>query len=419
MPRKVNVVIITIRKMSRNKYLLICLLSIILVGCGGNSKSKKNSSSINETEENISQKWSVRMADAVMSRNDSLGYYNGRTKRGWSYDVAYLGMAINMLGNVDAKYSNYMLADINKLVLDDGSVPRYAMDHYNIDFICPAKNVLLAWEQTNNPKYKLASEQFIEQLRKHPKTKSGAYWHKKIYPWQLWLDGVYMGMPFLAEYAKINNCPEWFDVATHEIILTYEKTKDPKTGLMYHAWDESKEQRWCNPETGLSKHFWSRAMGWYVMAINDVLDHLPKTHKDYQQLINIQREVCTAILNVRDPKTGCWWQVLDQGEREGNYLEGSGTAMFIYAFAKGAEKGYLDSKYKEIASKAFDDMVKQFIIIDTDGLPSMVNICGSCGLGGSKNYRDGTYNYYINERIVKNDSKGVAPFIQAAVAVRK
>ncbi|MFV0290124.1 MAG: glycoside hydrolase family 105 protein [Mangrovibacterium sp.] len=398
----------------KTKKMILIALSSILMSCGAKTQKGEQVEVLPVVEN-----WGVKMADAVMSRHDSLGFYNGRTVRGWSYDVAYLGNAINMLRHIDAKYANYMLADMDQLVMPDGSVPRYDLEKFNIDYICPAKNILLAWEQTGNEKYRLAAGQFIEQMKRHPKTESGAYWHKQIYPWQVWLDGVYMGMPFLAEYAKDFDAPEWFDVATHEVILTYEKTCDPATGLLYHAWDESKAQRWCNPETGLSKHFWSRAMGWYVMAICDILDYLPQEHKDRAELIAILQKCCDALLKVRDAESGCWYQVLDAGAKEGNYLEGSGTAMYVCAFAKGAQKGYLDAKYLEIANEAFDDMVKQFIIVDEDGLPSMINICGSCGLGGEKNYREGTYEYYTTEKIVKNDCKGLAPFIEAAALLNK
>lgn len=358
------------------------------------------------------------MADAVMSRSDSLGFYNGRTRRGWSYDVALLGMAIDRLGSVDQKYSDYMQADIDAMIDNNGHVARYDSTKFNIDYINPARNLLILWERTGNEKYKKAVGQFVRQMEKHPKTESGGYWHKQIYPSQIWLDGVYMGMPFLAQYAKDFNAPNWFDVVTHEIILVHEKTVDPKSGLLYHAWDESKQQQWANPETGQSPNFWSRAMGWYVMAIVDVLDYLPENHPDRPKLIQLLQETCDALLRVRDPESGCWYQVLDQGNREGNYLEGSGTAMYVYAFAKGARKGYLDAKYAKIASSAFDDMVKTFMVTDEDGLPSMINICGSCGLGGNP-YRDGSYEYYTTEKINTNDTKGVGPFILAAEELEK
>lgn len=393
------------------KYFVFLVLIALGLSCrSGNSKTHSR------TEQ--TSKWSIRMADAVMSRSDSLGFYNGRTRRGWSYDVALLGMAIDRLGSVDKKYSDYMQADIDAMIDQNGSVARYDSSKFNIDYINPARNILILWERTGNEKYRKAIGQFVRQMEKHPKTESGGYWHKQIYPSQIWLDGVYMGMPFLAQYAKDFNAPNWFDVVTHEIILVNKKLRDPKTGLLYHAWDESKQQQWANPETGLSPHFWSRAMGWYVMAIVDVLDYLPENHPDRPELIAILQETCEALLKVRDPESGCWYQVLDQGNREGNYLEGSGTAMYVYAFAKGARKGYLDAKYNKIAPSAFDDMVKTFMVTDEDGLPSMINICGSCGLGGNP-YRDGSYEYYTTEKINKNDTKGVAPFILAAEELDK
>ncbi|MFV0375899.1 MAG: glycoside hydrolase family 105 protein [Mangrovibacterium sp.] len=392
------------------KYLILLLL---ITGFSCQSGNKKTNQ-----EPEQADKWSIRMADAVMTRSDSLGFYNGRTRRAWSYDVALLGMSIDRLGSVDKKYSDYMQSDMDAMVDNSGHVARYDSTKFNIDYINPARNLLILWERTSNAKYKKAIGQFVRQMENHPKTESGGYWHKKIYPSQIWLDGVYMGMPFLAQYAKDFNAPQWFDVATHEIILAHEKLRDPKTGLLYHAWDESKQQKWANPETGLSPHFWSRAMGWYVMAIVDVLDYLPEDHKDRPELIRILQESCDALLKVRDPESGCWYQVLDQGKREGNYLEGSGTAMYIYAFAKGARMGYLVPGYMEIASQAFDDMTATFLITDEDGLPSMINICGSCGLGGNP-YRDGSYEYYTTEKINKNDTKGVGPFILAAEELNK
>lgn len=364
------------------------------------------------------EKWSIKMADMVMTRWDTLAYYGGRTRAGWSYDVAMVGMAIDKLGDKDPKYSSYMKTYMDMLVDENGHIERYNQDSYNIDYINPAKNLIILWKKTGEEKYMKALPQFIEQMENHPKTLSGGYWHKKVYPWQMWLDGLYMGSPFLAMYAAEFNDPRWFDVITHEFKLIYEKTLDPATGLLYHAWDESKEQQWANKETGQSPHFWSRAMGWYVMGIVDVLDYLPNDHPERQDLITILQQTIDALLKVRDEATGCWYQVLDHGGQEGNYLEGSGTAMYIYAMAKGAKNGYLDQKYYEIAGKAFDDMVKEFIITDEDGLPTMVRVCGSCGLGG-RPYRDGSYEYYINERIVPNDTKGVGPFILAAIELDK
>ncbi len=362
--------------------------------------------------------WSVRMANSVMIRADSLIHYLDPPSVRWQYDVAFLGQAIDKLGNIDPRYSAYMEDYVNYFVRDDGSVYDFRIDEYNLDRINPAKNIITVYKRTGDTVYRKALDQFLVQMKSQPKTNSGGYWHKKIYPWQMWLDGIYMSSPFLAQYAKEFNAPEWFDVVAHQIKLIYAKTLNSNTGLLAHAWDESRQQRWCDPITGKSGYPWSRAMGWYTMAIVDVLDFFPDSHPDRDSLITILRNTCEALLRVRDTKTGLWYQVLDQGNREGNYIEGSGSAMYIYVFAKGAHKGYLDKKFLDVANQAFDDLVKELITFDDQGLLTMHNICGSCGLGGNP-YRDGSYEYYVGEKRVDNDPKGVAPFIIAAIELGK
>jgi unsaturated rhamnogalacturonyl hydrolase len=359
------------------------------------------------------KKWSVRMANSVIIKADSLIHYvDGSPK--WAYDVAFLGMAIDRLGKVNPKYSKYMEDWVNYFVKPDGSVLDYRLKEYNLDRIFPGRNVLTVYEKHPDPKYKIALDNFIEQLKTHPKTHSGGYWHKSIYPWQMWLDGIFMASTYMAQYAKEFNAPEWFDVATTQTKMIYEKTLDPQSGLLMHAWDESRQQKWCDPETGKSHYPWSRAMGWYVIAIEDILEYLPENHPDRAALITILQKTCDALMKVRDPITGIWYQVLNYGGREGNYPEGSGSAMYAYAFARGARKGYLDKKYLEIANSAFDGIIKELITVDEKGLVTMHNICGGCGLGGNP-YRDGTYEYYVNEKRFDNDTKGVAPFIMAAI----
>ncbi len=390
------------------KKLLYIIPLLLIFGCqfSGNKKIEENT--VPET------KWSVKMADAVMHQYDSLVYYLNPNKVKWEYDYAFLGQAIDRLGNIDPKYSKYMSDYIDFFVREDGSIYKYKLSDYNIDRVNPGKNVITLYKRTSKEKYKKVIDQLVQQMEEHPKTETGGYWHKKRYPYQMWLDGIYMASPFLAQFAKEFNQPEWFDVVTQQITLIYSKTKDAESGLLYHAWDESKEQKWSDPETGLSPHFWSRAMGWYVMAIVDVLDYLPENHKDRARLIEILNECCEALLKVKDPKTNLWYQVLDQGEREGNYLEGSGSSMFTYVFAKGANKGYLDSKYKQLANDTFDGIINNLIIEKPDGHIEMIDICGGCGLGGNP-YRDGSFEYYITEKKVVNDTKGVAPFILAAI----
>jgi unsaturated rhamnogalacturonyl hydrolase len=323
-------------------------------------------------------------------------------------------MAIDRLGSVDPKYSKYMENWVNYFVNKDGSVKDYSPDEYNLDRIYPANNILTLYKRKENSTYQVALDRFISQMESHPKTNSGGYWHKKIYPWQMWLDGIFMASPFMARYGKEFNMSKWIDVATTQVKMIYEKTLDRKTGLLMHAWDESRQQKWCDPETGKSHYPWSRSMGWYTMALVDILDNLPENHPDRDSLIHILQKTCDALLRVSDPESGLYYQVLDQGKREGNYLEGSGSAMFTYVFARGVHKGYLNTKYLVIANNNFDNIIKEFIRVDKDGLLSMINICAVGGLGGNP-YRDGSYEYYINERRQTNDPKGVAPFILAAI----
>lgn len=387
----------------------ISILIVFMIAFGCKSETKNNSSLSGDEV-----KWSIKMANSVMQLHDSLIYFDGKDKIKWQYDVAMLAMSIDKLGVFDQKYSDYMQSYFDYFINEDGSVKKYKIEEYNIDRINPAKSLFTLYKRTGEQKYKTAIQLFIKQMENHPKTETGGYWHKKVYPYQMWLDGIYMGSPFLAQYAKEYNSPQWFDVVTHQVILIYNKTIDPASGLLYHAWDESREQRWSNPETGQSPHFWSRAIGWYVIAIVDILDFLPENHPDRQQLITILNNEIDALLKVSDPDTGLWYQVLDQLGREGNYIEASGSCMYTYAMAKAANKGYIDKRYKKIANQKFDAIIKHLIVKDNNGNLVLKNVCGGCGLGGNP-YRDGSYNYYINEKVVDNDSKGVAPFILAAI----
>lgn len=391
------------------KFNIGIFLIVICCGCTSQTKQQKT--------EKKQVLWSTQFADAVMQRSDSLIYYL-RDQPKYEYDYAFLGSAIDKLGEKDKKYSDYMEAYIDYFVQEDGTINGHKLSDYNIDRVRPGLNMLDLYERTGKEKYKIAIEILVSQMETQPRTNSGGYWHKKIYPYQMWLDGLYMASPFLARYAHDFNQPLWFDEVTFQLQEVYKQTLDEKTGLVYHAWDESKEQRWCNPETGQSKHFWSRATGWYMMALVDVLDYLPKNHPDRPAIIEILNKLSTALLKVQDEKTGLWYQVLDMGGKDRNYLEASGSAMIIYTFAKGANKGYLDKKYLDIANRAFDSMVENMVIEGDDGLPVLTNTCGACGLGGNP-YREADYNYYVTEIQVDNDQKGVAPFIMAAIELGK
>ena len=230
----------------------------------------------------------------------------------------------------------------------------------------------------------------------------------------MWLDGLYMVEPFYAEYSKLNNQPANFDDIAKQFALIEKYALDSKTGLLYHAYDESKEQKWANKTTGQSPNFWSRGMGWYAMALVDVLDYFPKNHPQRAQLVKDLQRLAPVLTKYQDAKTGGWYQVTDQGTRAGNYIETSSSSMFVYALAKGVRLGYLDKSYQKAAEKGYQGLVKNFIEIEPSGNVSLNGIVSVGGLGGDP-YRDGSYEYYLSEPIKKNDFKGYGPFIMASV----
>ncbi|WP_297094444.1 glycoside hydrolase family 88 protein [uncultured Draconibacterium sp.] len=388
----------------------IFFLFVALLGC--NSKNTKQNSA--QTAEPL---WSVKFAEAVLHESDSLIYYQ-REKPKYEYDYAFLGDAIYKLKNVDPKYGAYLKDYIDYFLHDDGKIDGQKTSDYNIDRVRPGNCMITLYEDYGDEKYKLGIETLVDQMKGQPRTNSGGFWHKKVYPYQMWLDGLYMASPFLSRYAKVFDQPQWFDEVTFQLQEVYKHTLDEKTGLVYHAWDESREQRWCNKETGQSKHFWSRATGWYMMALVDVLENLPEDHKDREALITILNDLSGAILKVQDAETGLWYQVMDMGGEDRNYLEASGSAMFIYTFAKAAKHGWLPQSYLETANTAFDSMIENLVSEDENGFVILTNTCGACGLGGNP-YREADYNYYVSEKKVDNDPKGVAPVIMAAIELNK
>jgi unsaturated rhamnogalacturonyl hydrolase len=338
----------------------------------------------------------------------------------WHYEHGLLVGAIEKTGQTtgEERYLNFVADWIDHFVQPDGTIRTYRPDEYNIDQINAGKLLYGAYERTGDPRYRTAIEQLREQMRTHPRNQANGFWHKKIYPYQMWLDGIYMAGPFLSEYALRFNEPETFDDVVHQIKLIETYSHDTKTGLLYHAWDESKAQRWCDPQTGRSKFFWGRGMGWYVMAIVDVLDHLPRDHAGRSDLIAILDRTAAAIVRVQDGATGLWYQILDLPERKGNYLEASASAMFVYAFAKGVREGYLAQDLLFSARRGYHGLLQNLIKIDSRGWLTLEKVCGGAGLGGDP-YRDGSFEYYVTEKIIPNDPKGVGPFILAALELER
>jgi unsaturated rhamnogalacturonyl hydrolase len=234
----------------------------------------------------------------------------------------------------------------------------------------------------------------------------------------MWLDGLYMGAPFLAQYAATFGEPAAFDDVVTQYVLMEKHARDETTGLLYHGWDESRQQKWADPKTGRSPSFWGRAMGWYAMGLVETLDFVPRDHPRRGELVAILGRLASAIVRVQDPKSGVWFQVLDQGAREGNYLEASASAMFCFALLKASRLGYLDATYAEAGRRAYAGLLKEFVGTDSDGLVDIHRVCQVAGLGGDperERYRDGTFTYYVNERVRDNDPKAVGPFIFASL----
>jgi unsaturated rhamnogalacturonyl hydrolase len=351
--------------------------------------------------------WSTRMADSILRRNVPFK---------WQYEYGLALQAVAQMGQRtgQTKYSEHINATLDPFVDTAGNIKTYSAEEYNLDLINPGKVLFYLFHTTGDERYRKALFLLREQLRNQPRTREGGFWHKKIYPHQMWLDGIYMASPFYAEFAQTFDEPTGYDDVVKQITLIEKHSRDRKTGLLYHGWDETKQQRWANPATGCSPNFWGRAIGWYAMAIVDVLDYLPGDHPGRTAIVAILDRMIAALANVQDRSTGLWYQVLDQGHRAGNYLEASASCMFVYALAKGVRKGYLAPKYIDLARKAYRGILGNLIDIDDRGLVNLTGTCGTAGLGGQP-YRDGSFEYYVGEKTVVNDYKGVGPFILASI----
>ncbi|CAG7619109.1 glycoside hydrolase family 105 protein [Paenibacillus allorhizosphaerae] len=358
--------------------------------------------------------WAVQTAESIMSASDPQGYHPELAKR-WAYvpGMTLLAFARLWRQTGERKYYDYVKKHMDLFLQPDGSIRGYTIEEYNLDQVNQGKVLFPLLHATGEPRFEKAAHLLAAQLKGQPRTSEGGFWHKKVYPFQMWLDGLYMSSPFLAEYAKTFGRPELFDEVATQILLVERNTRDPKTGLLYHGWDESGEQRWCDPQTGRSPHFWSRAMGWYTMAVVDALEHFPVDHPKRGTICGIFERMAGALEEVQDPETGLWHQVLDCGGREGNYLEASGSSMFVYAIAKGVRLGYLSRKFKSVAGKGFRGLLERLVETNDSGL-HLHRICNGAGLGG-KPYRDGSYTYYVNEAIVSDVFMGLAPFMLASM----
>ncbi|RZM30278.1 MAG: glycoside hydrolase family 88 protein [Pedobacter sp.] len=357
-----------------------------------------------------------QMAATVMDIwKDSLTVEVGKPVK-WSYDQGVILEGIDQIWKRtgDGQYFAYIQKSMDLFINKDGDIRGYKQQDFNIDNVKNGRSLLTLYKVTGQQKYFKAATHLWDQLQQQPRTTDGGFWHKKIYPSQMWLDGLYMGEPFYTEYAALTGNSKAFDDIARQFILMEEHARDAKTGLLYHGWDESKEQQWANKKTGVSPQFWGRAMGWYGMALVDVLDYFPVNHPKRSALIAILDRVAQAAVKYQDPASGLWFDLLDQPKTKGNYKEASASAMFTYTLAKAVRKGYIAQNYAAAAKKAYMGMNKEFVEQGTKA--GHINLKGTVsvsGLGG-KPYRDGSVAYYLSEKVITNDAKGVGAFLMAA-----
>jgi unsaturated rhamnogalacturonyl hydrolase len=379
--------------------------------------------------------WSMRMADSDMARlgdtlcappvgnqkwNYTTGLYADALVRlsEQTHQPAYTESAEKIIGSFlspDGKIATFSVAGADSAPSANATSDNAAMDpYYSLDDIQSGVVTLKLYDITGDERYHKAADFMRDQLKQHPRTSEGGFWHKGRYPFQMWLDGLYMGEPFYAGYAKRFNEPADFDDIANQFRLITLHTYDPATGLLYHGWDEKKVQPWANKETGTSPSFWSRAIGWYAMALVDVLDDMPADHPARAALIEDLNKVAKGILKFQDPKTGVWWQVTDQGPRKDNYLEASASSMFVYALAKGVNHGYLPRTDLPAIHAGYQGLIQTFITTDPDGKTINLNQC--CKVATLSKKALGTFEYYTKGApIVPNDLKGVGSFIDAGI----
>lgn len=334
----------------------------------------------------------------------------------WSYDfgVVLQGVKEAYLDTNDETYYDYLKANMDFYIQEDGDIKNYNYDAMNIDYVNNGKILFILYNKTGEEKYKIALDRLFDQLQNMPRTSEGGFWHKNIYPYQMWLDGLYMGAPFYAEYLLTFKDGEGLDDVVKQFELCYKHTLDEKTGLLYHAWDEKRVQEWADPETGLSKHFWGRSLGWYVMALVDTIALLPTDYEKRTVLVDQLKSLMDALTKVQDPTTKVWYQVLDKGDKRGNYLEASATSMIVYAAAKAYRLGILGEDRKDWVKESYAGLQEEFVFFTKEDWVNLVRCCEVAGLGGDDK-RDGTFVYYISEPIITNDFKAYGALLQAAV----
>lgn len=362
--------------------------------------------------------WSQRAANAAMERWPDGRFVPAGAPWTWNYELGTLleGMDAVWLDTADGRYFNYVKASVDQLVGPDGSIPTLKPEEKQLDNILLGRQLLLLYCVTQNKRYITAATQLYDELRQQPRNAEGGFWHKQRYPNQMWLDGLYMAEPFYAEYSAISHHPENFADVTKQFALMEEHARDGKTGLLYHGWDASKQERWANKETGDSSQFWARAIGWYMMALVDTVGYYPENDPGRAKLLAILEREAVAVARYQDASTGLWYDVIDKPAEKGNYVESSASCMLVYALAKGVRRGYLPEHYLANAERGYQGILAHLIQTESGGDVALTDTVKASGLGGAP-YRDGSYGYYIGEKRVTNDPKGVGAFLLASTEI--
>lgn len=395
-------------------FLVVATAAMLFVGCNSDKSPLLDGEPL-----------SVRMAQSEMVRNPSPttldGIPVGKVK--WNYTS---GLELLAIMDVSESYDKpemweYAERYYDTIVREDASVITYKKSKYNIDHVCPGRPLFGLYAKSGEERYRMVIDTLYSQLCGQPRNDDGGFWHKQVYPHQMWLDGLYMGEPFYAQYARDVLLPtdrKAYDEAMADIVNQFvtvaKHTYDPKTELFRHACDVSREMFWCDKTTGQSAHAWGRAMGWYAMAIVETLQYMNVESEGAQKMIEILNHIYKVLPRYASPVSGMWYQVLDSPEREGNYEESTGSIMFVYAMMKGVRLGYLPSEMKQESMRLYEKFVERFVKENEDGTISITNCCAVAGLGG-KTMRSGDFDYYISEPIIENDCKGVGPFIWASL----
>ena len=337
-------------------------------------------------------------------------------KSTWNYIDGCMIKAVIELYHItgNKKYLEFADSFINYFVNEDGSIQSYDPKEYNLDNVNAGKTLFDLYKLTGREKYRKAIDTVYSQLKGQPRTSTGNFWHKMIYPNQIWMDGLYMAQPFYmqyeVEYNNKANCRDSYEQFLH----VYDLMRDTRNGLYYHAYDDSREAFWCDPVTGLSDNFWLRALGWYAMALVDTMEVMPEEMAEEKARLGaVYKELIDAMLPYQDQESGMWYQVVNRGRIQPNYLETSGSAIFAYAIMKSVRLGYLDERYFAFGRKAFDGICEKYLS-EENGELQLGGICLVAGLG-NKEMREGTFDYYMREPVVKNEAKGVAPLILAYI----